>query len=46
MSEWVGIDGASNGDLIQAGIAETLIVGTNEFSIQPWWEILPATQTK
>ncbi|WP_308464470.1 G1 family glutamic endopeptidase, partial [Ferrimicrobium sp.] len=45
MSEWVGIDGASNSDLIQAGIEETPIVGTNEFSIQPWWEILPASQT-
>ena len=43
MSEWVGIDGASNSDLIQAGIAETSIVGTNESSIQPRWEIFLAT---
>jgi hypothetical protein len=45
MSEWIGIDGSNNQNLIQAGIAETPIVGTGTFRIQPWWEILPAPQT-
>jgi len=45
MSTWVGIDGYDNSDLIQAGIEEQPIVGTDEFEIQPWWEILPAPQT-
>ena len=45
LSEWVGVDGANNASLIQAGISETPIVGTGTFIIQPWWEILPAPQT-
>jgi hypothetical protein len=45
MAEWVGIDGASNSSLIQAGIWESPIVGTSSFCITPWWEILPAKET-
>ncbi len=45
MSEWIGIDGSNNTNLIQAGVAETPIIGTNTFAIQPWWEILPAPET-
>jgi hypothetical protein len=47
MSVWVGIDGG-NGDksLIQAGFNETPDPGsTTGFIIQPWWEILPASET-
>ena len=47
MSAWVGIDGG-DGDstLIQAGINETPDpANPNQFSIQPWWEILPASET-
>jgi hypothetical protein len=43
-SEWVGIDGLSNSNLIQAGIAEdTFADGTR--STYAWWEILPAAAT-
>ncbi len=48
VSEWVGVDGASDSDtaLIQAGVAES---GDPQspggVSIQPWWEILPASET-
>jgi hypothetical protein len=46
MSEWVGIDGVTNEDLIQAGIQETPVdVETGTFSVQAWWEILPAPET-
>jgi hypothetical protein len=47
MSEWVGIDGG-NGDksLIQAGFNESPDPGSPAgFTIQPWWEILPASET-
>jgi hypothetical protein len=47
MAEWVGIDGG-NGDssLIQAGINESPDPSNpNDFIIQPWWEILPASET-
>ncbi len=47
MSVWVGIDGG-NGDnsLIQAGFNETPDPGgATGFVIQPWWEILPASET-
>ena len=40
MSEWVGIDGFLNGNLIQAGIFEQPINATT-FGFYPWWEILP-----
>ncbi len=46
MSEWVGIDGWSNASLIQAGVNESPDPNNpNYFSIQPWWEILPAPST-
>ena len=45
MAEWVGIDGSNNQNLIQAGIVETPVVGTNTYIVQPWWEILPAAAT-
>jgi len=47
MSVWVGIDGG-NGDnsLIQAGFNESPSPGgATGFVIQPWWEILPASET-
>jgi hypothetical protein len=47
MSVWVGIDGG-NGDnsLIQAGFNESPAPGSaTGFVIQPWWEILPASET-
>jgi hypothetical protein len=47
MSVWVGIDG-DTGDqsLIQAGFNESPAPGTKAgFVIQPWWEILPASET-
>ncbi|MHB8190004.1 MAG: G1 family glutamic endopeptidase, partial [Ferrimicrobium sp.] len=44
-SDWVGIDGASNSNLIQAGVAEYPDFNTNQqmtgVTIFPWWEILP-----
>jgi hypothetical protein len=46
MAEWVGIDGASNSDLIQAGIVETQDPNNpSDFYIIPWWEILPSPET-
>ncbi len=44
-AEWVGVDGANNADLIQAGVVEVPVVGTSSYCIQPWWEILPAPPT-
>jgi hypothetical protein len=47
MSVWVGIDGG-NGDnsLIQAGFNESPDSRSSAgFVIQPWWEILPASET-
>jgi hypothetical protein len=38
-SEWVGIDGVSNSDLIQAGVHEIDVNGTP--STYAWWEVLP-----
>jgi hypothetical protein len=38
-SEWVGVDGVSNGSLIQAGVHEEYSGG--KVSIWPWWEVLP-----
>lgn len=43
MSAWVGIDGAVNYDLLQAGIAETGCPGQVE--VWAWWELLPASST-
>ena len=46
MAEWVGIDGATNSSLIQAGILETEDPNNpGSFYIIPWWEILPSTET-
>ena len=45
LSEWAGIDGFDNSSLIQAGIQEEPVVGTDLVNINPWWEILPATET-
>jgi hypothetical protein len=48
VSEWVGVDGASDSDtsLIQAGVAESADPQSpGGVSIQPWWEILPAAET-
>jgi hypothetical protein len=46
MAEWVGIDGNENGSLIQAGFNESPDPGEpGQFTIQPWWEILPASET-
>ncbi len=44
-SEWVGIDGASNSSLIQAGVTETYNPATKSVSTYAWWEILPAANT-
>lgn len=55
MSEWVGIDGGgipgADTNLIQAGIIETpynedgACQAPGYYTIQPWWEVLPATAT-
>ena len=42
-AEWVGIDGVSNSNLIQAGISETVSGGSE--LVYGWWEILPAPAT-
>jgi hypothetical protein len=44
-SEWVGIDGTGNSDLIQAGVDEEVDAGSSTASIWAWWEILPAYAT-
>lgn len=44
-AEWVGIDGADNSDLIQAGVGEQYSPNTNTVQIQAWWEVLPASET-
>ena len=38
-SEWVGIDGVSNSDLIQAGVHEIDVNGSAQ--TYAWWEVLP-----
>ncbi len=51
MAEWVGIDGGNPGStaLIQAGFNESPDpndpANPKGFTIQPWWEILPAAET-
>ncbi len=46
MAEWVGIDGAGNSSLIQAGIDEQPVASDpGSYTITPWWEILPAPET-
>jgi hypothetical protein len=44
-SAWVGIDGADNDSLIQAGIAEQFDPTTGKVYGHAWWEILPALET-
>jgi hypothetical protein len=44
-TEWVGIDGATNTDLIQAGVDEYQSPECASFCVSPWWEILPAEST-
>lgn len=41
-SEWVGIDGYNNDDLIQAGVSEVDAPGDG-CQYSAWWEILPAS---
>jgi Peptidase A4 family/ell wall binding domain 2 (CWB2) len=44
---WVGIDGANNTSLIQAGVLEYVDPSnTNLVYIYPWWEILPAGEVE
>jgi hypothetical protein len=52
LSEWVGVDGFSNGDLIQAGVGESMVgpydnetCTPGHFYVWAWWEILPASMT-
>ena len=45
-SEWVGIDGVTNTNLIQAGVSEDYRAATGRISIFAWWEILPAPSTE
>ena len=44
-SEWVGIDGANNTSLIQAGVDEFYDPSTGGANLFAWWEILPAPST-
>ena len=44
-SEWVGIDGAANDSLIQAGVAQKYDPTTGLVYDHAWWEILPAAET-
>jgi len=43
LTEWVGIDGADNSSLIQAGVTEIPDPGNPAgFDLYAWWEVLPA----
>jgi hypothetical protein len=42
-STWVGIDGFTNGDLIQTGTEQDWVKGKAVYD--SWWEILPAPET-
>jgi len=44
-SEWVGIDGVTNGDLIQAGVHEEYDPYSKQVSVWAWWEELPNPET-
>ncbi len=44
-SEWVGIDGATNSSLIQAGVREEYDPTTSLVYTRAWYEILPAPET-
>jgi hypothetical protein len=43
-AEWVGIDGAANDSLIQAGVAQKFDPLTGLVYDHAWWEILPAAE--
>lgn len=45
LSEWVGIDGADNQSLIQAGVIEAVGGPGGTTQVEAWWEILPAAAT-
>ena len=45
VAEWVGIDGATNSSLIQAGALERYDPTTSLVHVFAWWEILPAPAT-
>ena len=52
LSEWVGIDGYNNSELIQAGIGESMVgpydnqrCTAGQYYVWGWWEILPASMT-
>jgi hypothetical protein len=45
VSEWTGVDGASDSDLIQAGVTEMFDPDSDLVYFMPWWEILPAAET-
>jgi len=48
MAEWVGIDGVGvgpNTPLIQAGVLEQTVPGTNAVKYRAWWEVLPDDPT-
>jgi hypothetical protein len=42
-SSWIGIDGFTNGDLIQTGTEQDWVNGHAVYDA--WWEILPAPET-
>jgi hypothetical protein len=42
-SDWVGIDGFNNSDLIQTGTESDYVNGAARYDA--WWEILPAAET-
>jgi hypothetical protein len=44
-TEWVGVDGNTDGTLIQAGIDVEYSPKLARVVITPWWEILPAPET-
>ncbi len=43
VSQWVGLDGTTGHNLIQAGVTEADVNGTTV--VYPWWEILPEANT-
>ena len=42
-SDWIGIDGFNNGDLIQTGTGSDYYTGLARY--RAWWQILPAGET-
>ncbi len=42
-SAWIGIDGATNSNLIQTGTESDYVSGSASYNA--WWEILPAAET-